>query len=168
MRSTPESIHNYDRGLFLTDDAFQRVDEALTRLCEESNAPRAPGERERFTYHAKGKLLDMHATTVRRLYERLPLDKFIVDKLFQKLGLTFNKDEHCASAPLPNQPTPWIGRTDERAEIKDCLQSSRLVTLTGIGGIGKSRFAVQIGVEMKRDFPAGIWYVDLVGVTDPD
>lgn len=68
---------------------------------------------------------------------------------------------------LPNQRTSFVGRTDEMADVRQLLDVNRMVTLTGAGGVGKTRLATQIAGEMAGDYPGGIWYVDLVPITDP-
>jgi predicted ATPase/class 3 adenylate cyclase len=67
---------------------------------------------------------------------------------------------------LPLQLTPLIGRTEERAEIRSLLLAHRLVTLTGAGGIGKTRLALQVGAEMLDAFGDGVWFIDLAPFAD--
>ncbi|WP_329787101.1 LuxR C-terminal-related transcriptional regulator [Lentzea sp. DG1S-22] len=54
------------------------------------------------------------------------------------------------------------------AEVRRLLSESRLVTLTGVGGVGKTRLALRVGGETSRAFRDGVWFVDLGGVTEPD
>jgi len=67
---------------------------------------------------------------------------------------------------LAQQLNSFIGRERERAEIKEMLASSRLVTLLGMGGIGKSRLSMQLAAEVLDDFPDGVWFVELAALTD--
>lgn len=67
---------------------------------------------------------------------------------------------------LPVQLTDFIGRGDELEEVSHLVSESRLLTLTGVGGTGKTRLALQVGAEIVEDFPDGVWVVDLIPVTD--
>src|SRR5258706_12361207 len=72
--------------------------------------------------------------------------------------------------PLPNLPvalTTFVGREHERAEAKRALETTRLLTLTGPGGCGKTRLALQLATELWPQFPDGVWWCDLAAVTDP-
>jgi len=67
---------------------------------------------------------------------------------------------------LPVQLTDFIGRADELREVSRLVSESRLVTLTGVGGTGKTRLALQVGAQIVEDFPDGVWAVDLAPVED--
>jgi predicted ATPase/class 3 adenylate cyclase len=69
---------------------------------------------------------------------------------------------------LPVQATPFVGRQDELSQLIELVRSSRLVTITGVGGSGKTRLALQAAGEMVGDFADGVWLVELASVTDPD
>ena len=62
---------------------------------------------------------------------------------------------------LPDQLTSFIGRMQEREEIRKALGATRLLTLTGAGGCGKTRLALQVAAEALDRFPDGAWWVDL-------
>jgi transcriptional regulator with XRE-family HTH domain len=62
---------------------------------------------------------------------------------------------------LPLQLTSFVGRERELAEVKERLAGTRLLTLTGAGGCGKTRLALQIGVDLVDLYPDGVWFVDL-------
>jgi predicted ATPase/DNA-binding NarL/FixJ family response regulator len=63
--------------------------------------------------------------------------------------------------------TSFVGREREVAEVKRCLSAGRLVTLTGPGGVGKTRLAVRVAAERRRAFRGGVWLVDLTDLRDP-
>ena len=69
---------------------------------------------------------------------------------------------------LPLQLTTFVGRHDELRTVQDLLSRHRLVTLTGPGGTGKTRLAVQAAAEALGEFRDGAFFVDLSPVTDPE
>ncbi|WP_371934524.1 LuxR C-terminal-related transcriptional regulator [Mycobacterium sp. TY815] len=69
---------------------------------------------------------------------------------------------------LPPQLTSFIGRQAEIASLREALAAARLVTLTGAGGVGKTRLAVHVAAEIATEFPDGVFYVDLAPITHPD
>jgi len=69
---------------------------------------------------------------------------------------------------LPTQMTSFVGRAAEVAEGKRLLQTTRLLTLTGPGGIGKTRLSLQIAADSAPQFPAGVYFVPLSAVRDPE
>src|SRR5215470_6025163 len=68
---------------------------------------------------------------------------------------------------LPAEVTSFVGRRQEIAEVKRLLARSRLVTLTGAGGVGKTRLAVRVAGQLRRAFPDGVWLVSLADLSDP-
>ncbi|MFC0449913.1 protein kinase domain-containing protein [Rhodococcus jostii] len=70
------------------------------------------------------------------------------------------------SGNLPLELTSFVGRRHERAEAKKMLSAYRLVTLTGIGGVGKTRLALRVATDSRRAFPEGVWLVELGEVRD--
>jgi predicted ATPase/class 3 adenylate cyclase/DNA-binding CsgD family transcriptional regulator len=69
---------------------------------------------------------------------------------------------------LPMQLTSFVGREPELARVRQLLAENRWVTLTGAGGVGKTRLAVQVAALAAGEFADGTWYVDLAPVTDPE
>ena len=69
---------------------------------------------------------------------------------------------------LPSRLTSFIGRTRELREVAALLEDCRLVTLTGPGGIGKTRLALEVARQQRSRFPGGTWWVDLAPVTEPE
>jgi predicted ATPase/class 3 adenylate cyclase len=68
---------------------------------------------------------------------------------------------------LPQQVTSFIGRARELTEIKELLEGTRLLTLLGMGGLGKTRLSLQIAADVLEKFPDGVWFVDLAPMNDP-
>jgi predicted ATPase/class 3 adenylate cyclase len=69
---------------------------------------------------------------------------------------------------LPVQVTSFVGRDDDVARVVELLENSRLVTLAGTGGVGKTRLAVQVAAEMLPRFAAGAWMCELAAADDAD
>jgi predicted ATPase/class 3 adenylate cyclase/DNA-binding CsgD family transcriptional regulator len=68
---------------------------------------------------------------------------------------------------LPQQLSSLVGREDGINEVADLVRSQRLVTLSGVGGVGKTRLALEVGAEVAGEFPDGVWMVELAPVADP-
>jgi predicted ATPase/DNA-binding CsgD family transcriptional regulator len=69
---------------------------------------------------------------------------------------------------LPADLTSFVGRRHEVGDVKARLSSARLVTLTGMGGVGKTRLALRVAWELRRVFRDGVWLVELAALRDPD
>jgi class 3 adenylate cyclase len=69
---------------------------------------------------------------------------------------------------LPLQVSSFVGREQEIALTKAALDEARVVTLTGVGGVGKTRLALQVAAEVLPRFREGAWLVELAGVRDPE
>jgi predicted ATPase/class 3 adenylate cyclase/Tfp pilus assembly protein PilF len=69
---------------------------------------------------------------------------------------------------LPQQLTSFIGREEQIAEVRKLVAGTRLLTLTGSGGCGKTRLALQVAADIVEEFPDGVWLVELAGITDPE
>ena len=69
---------------------------------------------------------------------------------------------------LPVQLSSFVGRDQELEEVAKLLRGSRLLTLTGVGGSGKTRLAMQAGAAMASEFADGVWLIDLAPVSEPE
>ena len=67
---------------------------------------------------------------------------------------------------LPAELTSFVGRRREVREIRRLLSESRLVTLTGVGGAGKTRLSLRVAADLRRAFPDGVWFVELAALDD--
>src|SRR3954469_20413059 len=70
-------------------------------------------------------------------------------------------------AGLPETVTSFVGRRLELRAAKQRLEQGRLVTLTGPGGVGKTRLAIEVARASRKAFPDGVWMVDLASLADP-
>src|SRR6266496_2842500 len=68
---------------------------------------------------------------------------------------------------LPYQLTSFIGREQEIAQLEELVTANRLVTLTGAGGAGKTRLAIEVASRLTGAFPDGVWLVELAALSDP-
>ncbi|SEG81950.1 Predicted ATPase [Thermomonospora echinospora] len=80
----------------------------------------------------------------------------------------FARAERSRSAPaLPAPLTAFIGRVRERGELAEAVKTHRLVTVAGPGGVGKTRLALAVAADVADEFADGVWFVDLVPITEP-
>jgi predicted ATPase/DNA-binding SARP family transcriptional activator len=79
---------------------------------------------------------------------------------------------HASGTPvvhnLPAPVTSFVGREREMAEVRQLLAGSRLLTLTGTAGSGKTRLALETAARLLDDFPDGVYFVELAPIRDPD
>lgn len=68
---------------------------------------------------------------------------------------------------IPIQLTSFIGREGDLAEVERLLSEARLVTLTGPGGCGKTRLAIQVAKKISKEYDDDVWWVDLASILDP-
>ena len=113
--------------------------------------------------------------SLRDLGERRLKDLFRPERVFQlispELPTSFPplKTLDARINNLPAQPTPLVGRERELGEVRDLLRTEgvRLLTLTGPGGIGKTRLGLQVAAELLDEFEDGVFFVALAPITDP-
>jgi hypothetical protein len=113
-------------------------------------------------------LLDLGEHPLRDLYR----PEYVFQLLHPDLPADFPPIRTLASRPnnLPVQPTPFLGREDQVARVVDLLNRDdvRLLTVTGPGGVGKTRLALQVAADVLDVFPDGVWFVDLSLLDDPN
>ena len=71
-------------------------------------------------------------------------------------------------AHLPEEPNTFIGRERELVELRQLLHRTRALTLSGPGGIGKTRLALRLLASAAAEFPDGVWFVELADLRQPD
>lgn len=77
------------------------------------------------------------------------------------------QDSTLASGRLPAEVTSFVGRRTQLAAAKRELAATRLLTLTGIGGVGKTRLALRLAHDLRRSFAGGVYLVSLAGLREP-
>lgn len=111
---------------------------------------------------------------LRDLGEHPLRDLYRPERVFQllppDLPVDFPPIRTLATRPnnLPLQPTPFLGREEQVGQVVDLLRRDdvRLLTVTGPGGVGKTRLALQVAADLLDAFPDGAWFVDLSTLTD--
>ena len=81
--------------------------------------------------------------------------------------MAITKPAGAGRGALPAELTSFVGRRHELRETRRLLASSRILTLTGVGGVGKTRLALRMAAEVRRTFPDGVWFVELASLHDP-
>ena len=112
--------------------------------------------------------IDLMALGPRRLRDiAKPVEMFQV--LAVGLRSEFPPLQTLDAAPGNLRPptTSFIGRAAELAEVQEALKAHRLVTLTGVGGVGKTRLATEVAARLADEFPDGVWLFELAAVADP-
>src|SRR5215207_6811324 len=109
------------------------------------------------------------AENTRDLGEHRLKDLSASERMFQLGGERFPLLKSLRQTNLPVPATPFLGRARELEEVVGLLrdESVRLLTLTGPGGTGKTRLALQAAAEVAEDVPDGVWWVSLASLRDP-
>jgi predicted ATPase/class 3 adenylate cyclase len=115
-------------------------------------------------------LLDPGTSLLLDLGEHRLKDLTAPERIFQLGEGEFPPLRSLNQSNLPEQPTPFVGREKEFAEVLALVGNERirLVTLTGAGGSGKTRLAVQAAAEVLDDYEHGVWWAGLQAVRDPE
>ena len=144
----------------LTEEGYVGVDvHRAARICAAGHGGQTLiSEGTRMLLNGSG-LLDLGEHRLKDLSEP--------QRLYQVGDVEFPRLRALHQTNLPVPATPFIGRERELDEVLILLRSSRMLTLTGPGGTGKTRLAAQVAAEAAEDFPDGVWWVSLAALPDP-
>ena len=116
------------------------------------------------------------SSVIAKALSKIPADRYLTAARFaQALTFAMSSDpstqlEEAGAVGTPNnlpvQRTSFVGRVGEVAECGQVLTETRLLTLTGIGGCGKTRLAIKLAGSQLGNFPDGVWFADLASVAD--
>jgi predicted ATPase/class 3 adenylate cyclase len=87
--------------------------------------------------------------------------------LFLRDAAEVRRSQHSVPGNLPLQLTSFVGRDDQLEELSALVRDHSLITLTGAGGVGKTRLALELAAGCAEQFPDGVWLVELAPVNDP-
>jgi predicted ATPase len=96
-----------------------------------------------------------------------PVDMFQVQAEGLRTEFPPLKTVDAAPGNLRSPTTSFVGREVEVDEVRAALKAHRIVTLTGVGGVGKTRLALEVASHVVSDFPDGVWVIELAAVGDP-
>ncbi len=166
-----ETRQEYDSGitamlrLLASDRSSEEAHAGLMRLYALSGQRQAALRQFQALREAlKGELDVEPGPETTRLFEEIQAGQFPRDEAEPKtLPLMGQRKRH----NLPYQLTSFIGREKETEQVRSLIHEHRLVTLTGAGGTGKSRLALQVAEQVLDTFPDGVWLVELAPLSDP-
>jgi predicted ATPase/DNA-binding SARP family transcriptional activator len=145
------------KRIIASDPLYEQAHIELMRLYSRSGARRqAVRQYRQLRDVLRTELAVEPEEAATRLYEEILVGRGV--------GLPPNEDPR---HNLPAQLTTFIGRDKETAEVKRLLSSTRLLTLTGAGGCGKTRLAIETASDLLEQYPDGVWLVELASLTEP-
>lgn len=117
------------------------------------------------------------ASAIGRLLSKNPSDRYATAADFVRaispssadaatLSFETGRPKTPVATNLPKDRTRFIGRNQEVSDCKQILETSRLLTIAGLGGCGKTRLAIKVAESLTSKFPAGVWFVDLAPLTE--
>jgi predicted ATPase len=111
---------------------------------------------------------EFHLDNVARPYGLFAVDAdgLMVPGVSSLVGKGLPVVDRAELSNLPVQVTSFVGRVQESAELEKLIRGSRLVTVTGAGGCGKSRLAVHVAAGLMDEYPDGVWLVELASLSD--
>jgi predicted ATPase/class 3 adenylate cyclase len=113
-------------------------------------------------------VLDLGSHRLKDLGRPEVIFQLIAEDLDEQFPPLRSLDSPALLSNLPLELTSFVGRDHELAQVRALVEESRLVTLTGTGGAGKTRLALQVGAELLAGSSDGVWLVELAAVGDPE
>ncbi len=150
---------------------------AALSVCQralQKNPTRENFYRRLMLYHYQkgdtGESLRVYQTCARMLHAQLEVEPSTETKELHQRILQRDIPSLPKAVPhnLPCPLTSFIGRERELAELHWLLPTTRLLTLTGIGGGGKTRLALQLATQVLPEYPDGVWWVEMAGLADAE
>lgn len=102
---------------------------------------------------------------LRGLRGTMPVFQVVADGLRSEFPVLRSADHFAGN--LPRRAGSLVGRDTEVDDVAELVRTQRLVTLIGVGGVGKTRLAIEVGAELAGEFDEGVWIADLAAVGDP-
>jgi predicted ATPase/serine/threonine protein kinase len=155
----------------LNPDIPEAIDQAILRALAKSPADRYP------TAASFGRALQgfaqygsetMSSDPIELRSTMSPVANFTGVRVPRDTAFVEPRPKHLREHNLPEPLTSFVERADERAAVERLLEQSRLVTITGTGGIGKTRLALEVARNTVTAYPDGAWLVELASFSDPE
>jgi len=112
-------------------------------------------------------VLDLGSHRLKDLRRPEAIFQLIADDLHEQFPPLRSLDSPALLDNLPELVSSFVGRETELIEVRKLVETSRLVTLTGAGGSGKTRLALQVAADAMDDFADGVWLAELASLADP-
>ena len=151
------------------EPTLEEAHAGLMRLYAVSGRPdRSIAQYERLRELYSSRVGTQPSATTRRLRDEIAAGAFPQTRPSSEGHTPQEKDALVGTSKhnLPAQRTSFVGRERELAEVKMALAMTRLVTLTGTGGSGKTRLALEASRDLTGAYPDGVWFVELAGLSD--
>ncbi|MEV5835891.1 protein kinase [Nocardia sp. NPDC052112] len=142
----------------IAEDVSAVIAAAMSRAPGARPSAAALGEAIQQAQHHHGYAVEEMALHIEPAHERRPATR--------GWGPSASATSRSAGT-LPLELTSFIDRRTELAEVNNLLSAARLVTLSGTGGVGKTRLALRAAAAARREFADGVWLVELADVSDP-
>lgn len=152
----------YGGQILISNDAYELVKDKFTVSNQLASRSGEIGN-ERFTNDISFR--DLGERRLKDVIQPIRLFQIISHKLRQDFPPLNTLDVRPNN--LPVQLTSFIGREEEMKNVKSLLKQTHLLTLTGSGGSGKTRLALQVAADVIDDFISGVWLVDLASLFEP-